>query len=265
MNDAGLRRCSTCGTVFPNTAEFFYKGMCQCKNCVKKKHKQYYEANRERTLERTKKWQEAHREHKSQYNAQYYEANSERLREGAKQYYEVHRERIRERSKQYYEAHREHILQYNAQYREANKEQIAEWMKQFSKQYYEANRERIREGAKQYYEANREVFRIRVQRRKARIKELPYTLTREEWEQALKYFGYRCAYCGKLEKLTQEHFIAVSHGGGYEKYNIIPACGKCNSSKGHRPFSCWYHMQPFYSEEREKRILQYVGMKGATA
>jgi 5-methylcytosine-specific restriction endonuclease McrA len=35
-------------------------------------------------------------------------------------------------------------------------------------------------------------------------------------------------------KLTQEHVIPVSRGGGTTAENIVPACGKCNSSKKDR-------------------------------
>lgn len=29
-----------------------------------------------------------------------------------------------------------------------------------------------------------------------------------------------------------EHLIPISMGGGTDKHNVVPACGKCNSDKG---------------------------------
>jgi hypothetical protein len=65
---------------------------------------------------------------------------------------------------------------------------------------------------------------------------LPATLTNEQWKETLKYYNYRCAYCGiheiELEKsLAQEHIIPVSRNGGFTKDNIVPSCGSCNSKK----------------------------------
>ena len=57
-------------------------------------------------------------------------------------------------------------------------------------------------------------------------------LTTEQWDEILKNFDYKCAYCGKkLDNPQREHFIPVSKGGGYTISNIVPSCVSCNSSK----------------------------------
>ena len=74
--------------------------------------------------------------------------------------------------------------------------------------------------------------RIRNQRREHRKQQLPATLTVKEWEHALEYFEWACAYCGEpSSELQQEHFIPLAKGGGYTKVNIVPACPDCNYSK----------------------------------
>ena len=74
---------------------------------------------------------------------------------------------------------------------------------------------------------------------------MPATLTLKQWEQIKKDFDYKCAYCGITEtehynqfneRLHQEHFYAMSKGGGLTHNNIIPACKSCNSSKGTKDF-----------------------------
>jgi len=79
--------------------------------------------------------------------------------------------------------------------------------------------------------------RSKDQRRHARKLSLPHTLTQAEWENILADYGYQCAYCDKTWldcKLTQDHVIPLSQGGGYTADNIVPACLSCNDKKGAR-------------------------------
>jgi hypothetical protein len=50
--------------------------------------------------------------------------------------------------------------------------------------------------------------------------------------------GLSCAYCGQAiedgVKLTLDHVIPVSAGGGNEETNLVTACLRCNSSRGAR-------------------------------
>ncbi len=85
-----------------------------------------------------------------------------------------------------------------------------------------------------------------------------FALSDDEWVQTVTYFGGCCAYCGSALKLTYDHFIPFSKGGSFTQDNIIPACGSCNSSKNNNDFKEWYAKQPFYSEEREQAILDYI-------
>lgn len=96
-------------------------------------------------------------------------------------------------------------------------------------------------------------------RRKSLEKELPHDFTVEQWENCKKYFDYKCCYCGKEEKLEQDHFIAITKGGGYEISNLVAACGTCNRSKNNRDFFDWFPAMPFYNEKQEKKILKYLG------
>ena len=59
--------------------------------------------------------------------------------------------------------------------------------------------------------------------------------------------------------LEQEHFIPLSKGGGYSMGNIIPACRACNASKSDKDFFEWYPEYKYYSEERENKILDFLG------
>lgn len=92
---------------------------------------------------------------------------------------------------------------------------------------------------------------------KRRNGEVP-ELTFQEWKEAIIFFGGTCAYCGSTirrnEKLTKDHVVPISKGGTTTPDNIIPACARCNSSKGQEELKTWYMKQPFFSQERLNRI-----------
>ena len=76
----------------------------------------------------------------------------------------------------------------------------------------------------------------------------------QDWYDSLAYFNGQCAYCGSTENLTVEHIVPISQFGANKRYNIIPACSHCNSSKSDQDILEWYPKQPFYSTERLLKI-----------
>ena len=58
--------------------------------------------------------------------------------------------------------------------------------------------------------------------------------SRYEWEEVKKNQDYTCLYCGKREpdiKLTKDHIVPVSQGGGLTAENTQALCKHCNSRK----------------------------------
>ena len=76
-------------------------------------------------------------------------------------------------------------------------------------------------------------------------------------------FNHCCAYCGfKSKRLTLDHVNAESKGGMDSWRNLVPACAKCNLSKGSKNLTDWYTAElPFYSQERLQRILNRYSVK----
>ncbi len=174
-------------------------------------------------------------------------------------------------------------LEYAHQYNEKNKEWLTEWLRQYRQkpreerrlynyEYYKAHplsqekkkdlSARRKGYRKLYNQTHKEEMRIKCQRRRAKKKQLPSTLTKAQWLDIKEHFNHKCAYCGKEESLTQDHFIPVVNNGEYTHNNIIPACASCNFSKGDRDFFLWYPKQEFYSKVREKQILKFLGYSG---
>lgn len=59
-------------------------------------------------------------------------------------------------------------------------------------------------------------------------------LTVNEWASIIRYYGSRCAYCGKRKKLQLEHIIPLSRGGKHTASNVVPSCKPCNCRKWKR-------------------------------
>ena len=77
-------------------------------------------------------------------------------------------------------------------------------------------------------------------RRRTRKRELPFTLTKDEWAFALEYWGHACAVCrepeGLFTALALDHFIALSDPAcpGTTATNAVPLCDglmACNTRK----------------------------------
>ena len=173
-----------------------------------------------------------------------------------KEYREAHKEYVAYKKKQWREENREHIKEVSDRWYGKNKKYVIERNKAYRTQHRSKNRKEKKE---QTPEERLEKRRIIDQRREARKKLLPATLTEEQWEIIKQYFNNRCAYCGKKLPLQQEHFIPLSKGGAYTHNNIIPACGQCNSHKHSKDFFEWYPGYRYYSKKREASILKFLG------
>lgn len=63
------------------------------------------------------------------------------------------------------------------------------------------------------------------------------THTLAQWLARVNFYGWRCAYCRKtltLKTLTKDHVIPVARNGSEFPSNLVPACKRCNQSKGNR-------------------------------
>lgn len=268
--------CTKCKKELPANDKYFrkvkpkYKLKSECRQCEreynKKYEKTYYKSNKERILKRS---------------SEYHKLNAEKRKEKMKEYYKNNRESRLEYQKEYHKNNRDIILAKGREFRanEENKELIKKRRKQFyqdnkdklkekfiqyrprklmlSKMWRERNKDKI----KIYNQKNKEIFEVNRQKRIAKKKELPNTLTAEQWIFIKDVFDNKCAYCGRELPLAQDHFIPLSKGGEYTVNNIIPACKSCNSSKRSEDFFKWYPNYEYYSKERERFILKYLEYK----
>jgi len=105
------------------------------------------------------------------------------------------------------------------------------------------------------------------EKRRSRKMNLISDLTQEEWNDTLRYFEHKCAYCGIEESecfgrhhkyLAQEHIVALTKGGHFTKNNIIPVCPVCNSSKGNKSLDAFYNRCDSFTTEMYKKVKDFV-------
>jgi 5-methylcytosine-specific restriction endonuclease McrA len=234
--------CTKCGKELPATTEYFYKWakgkfgvMAECKECWKSHTKKFKNDNKERYKEMDQR---------------YYEANKEQILAHNKQYYEANKEHISEVNKRYVSEHFEETKAYQKEWYLRNKENVAERYKRTSKKRKATQRK--------YRQEHKGKMNQYKRYRRAKKLSLPISFTNKQWDECKSLFNNRCAYCGKELPLTQDHFIPLSKNGEFTINNIIPACGRCNSSKCNRDFFEWYPKQKTYSKKREKKILNHL-------
>lgn len=109
--------------------------------------------------------------------------------------------------------------------------------------------------------------RIYEERRRARKQNTPDTLTSDDWQHCLDYFGGCCAVCGRppglFHIIAQDHWIPLSKGGGYTSGNIIPLCHSrkgdvdgCNTSKQDCDAAEWLIER--YGKRKAAKILAKI-------
>lgn len=142
----------------------------------------------------------------------------------------------------------EKVREHKRGWKKRNPDRVAAQHRKDAKLLYQRNRVEIRAKVNAYRAANvekirawwtsphgRMVRRLNTQRRNARVKALPATLTEAQWATMVAAYDGLCAYCPKpWEEI--DHVVPVSRGGGLVADNVLPACGACNVSKHNRAF-----------------------------
>ena len=59
----------------------------------------------------------------------------------------------------------------------------------------------------------------------------------------LSVYGPFCVYCGADNPTSVDHVVPVAAGGVTDLSNLVPACGRCNSSKRDRDLEEWLACQ----------------------
>ena len=166
-------------------------------------------------------------------------------------------DRIRAEKKIYGAENRERLNAYKKKWAEESGIDRTEYFRE----YRETNRSEINHRANERFKREdvKEKCRHTVIARRTRKKNAPATLTAEEWVECLEYFDYKDAYTGRpMRKVSRDHVIPLINGGGYTKDNIVPCENSINKRKNSSDMETWYRKQPFFTEERLRKIKQWT-------
>ncbi len=161
--------------------------------------------------------------------------------ERKRRYRERHPERVREQNRRWRQDNPEKKQAANAAWRESNPKKPVDPDQQraYSARWYRDNRERRNAAAAAWRRANPERQSEYQKRRRARRNGSEPDLTEEQWLEVVAEFDGRCAYCGGEGSIELEHVVPLARGGRHTRLNVVPACRKCNASKGAKLLAEW--------------------------
>lgn len=105
----------------------------------------------------------------------------------------------------------------------------------------------------------RERQRVAVQNARAAQAGLTGDLSLDQWMETVADFNGLCAYCQERPFEHLEHFIPIDAGGGTTVGNVVPACGRCNWSKGSDDPDL--PQLTFFSNDPRERVRQYLAAR----
>lgn len=246
-----LKRCSKCGSEYPATSDYFspdkqgtYGVTGQCKTCRRENTQKWRDENPGKVQEYSKNYYWTHREEQLAKNRDWHRNNKERRRKSHRDWYEKNADHARKKRRDWYQDNTDAAREYD-------------------QKRYEAKADEIRLHSRQWKAANPDKVQLQEQKRAARERGLPDTLTRLEWREAVKHWHGRCAYCGELfdrelRKQTLDHYIPLVSPNcpGTTAVNCVPACLTCNTSKGPKNASEW--LQQKFGEAHAVLVIKTI-------
>lgn len=202
-----------------------YNKGCRCEGCRTAKSEagqRHYKRNREKILERNRKWARDNPEKAADGARRRRQRNPERHRAAVRRW----RERNPERARLY-------ELAQNA--KPESKRRQRQWATE--------NRDRVNAAAAKWRANpdNQEKIRQAAKRRRAAMNGADVrAVSARDWCRLMDRCGHACFYCGSsVSEITVDHIIPISRGGRHSIGNIVPACKRCNSSKHDRLLVEW--------------------------
>jgi len=176
--------------------------------------------------------------------------NADRVRDYKNYYNDLHPEKNRERANRWYRANKSRARAANRARRQAMSPEKREAYNAYYRAYFQVKQYRKRNAKKiahrkymaaylkeylpRYRRANRERINASWHARRARVRAIGGSFTKEQWRALCKHFGNVCLCCGNRGRLTKDHVIPIEQGGLNTIANLQPLCRSCNSAKGTR-------------------------------
>jgi len=153
--------------------------------------------------------------------------NADRLREKRKAKYPEQKDYFTA----WRQANRDKSREYNRRFREKDPEHYL----QLLRNHYARHPDRRKASSRAWRLKNPDRNASLSAAYRARALQAPGSHTFAEWRQLLEEYGHKCFYCGRSDvPLTRDHITPLSAGGSNDISNIVPACLRCNQTKGGR-------------------------------
>lgn len=156
----------------------------------------------------------------------------------------ANQEKRRASNQKYYAANHEQIYAVNKVWRQANADRMLELfriryankreeIREKAAAYHIANKEAINERSAAWQKANPEKCRIQTHNRRAKVKAVGGTLSKDIYERLFKLQKGKCACCGKPlgSKGHLDHIMPIAMGGKNEDSNTQLLTQRCNNQK----------------------------------
>lgn len=239
-----MRRCTRCRSTKELTEFYANKrgrdGLtAACKECIREAAKQYRTERPERVRE-TNRTQRA--------------KNADRLREANRQWRLANPDKVAASKARARERDPLAAAERTRRWREANPERERENTRRWSRENAEYKRERARaygaqlpEGERarrlrEWRRANPEAHRVIAHRRRAAKRSLDFgDVTPEAMAAIFAAFDGQCAYCLNESATHVDHYVPLKLGGLHALDNLVPACTRCNTSKGAKAPEEWLY------------------------
>jgi 5-methylcytosine-specific restriction endonuclease McrA len=202
-----VKFCKTCGTektFYPHRkVEPDGPGDYKCRPCITSRMKEYLKANPEMVKKHRIK-------------------NRAKAAAGTRAWYQKNKEKARA-----------YAQRYRAEHPEWHKSSLREYRKRFPEKCATRESAWVRNNPEKVLAKNR--------RRYARKRGATVDLTPDEYN-AIQSAATHCFYCGRQrgrQRLAMDHIHPLSRGGHHTRRNLVPACQRCNSSKGYSFLDEW--------------------------
>jgi 5-methylcytosine-specific restriction endonuclease McrA len=220
----------------------------------------YYQAHRERLIEKSRAYREAHLDDCLTRNRVYREHNREGInaRKRARYIRKARRpaqpkEVAKAKLHAYYLKYKDEYAAYRQEWRLRNPERTRELNK---RALAKCSPEVRRQKRLAYNAANPERVKAWKARRRADKKGAVGTYTFEQWIARVEYHGWRCIYC-KIQltpvTISIDHMIPLCRGGSNWPSNLAPSCCTCNNRKYVSTYKEYVGLAPFVGWKRRSR------------
>jgi len=175
--------------------------------------------------------------------------------------------------KHFYKNNKNGIDGYSSRCIECEKKRATQWRKDNRERWLEIRRNRnqkpeVKKQMRKDAKASRErgVQKRWQEENPERVRELSknhrnHDITTTEWNNELRVFDYKCAYCDISEEEAKKrdkqnlHKDHIDSEGYNDIRNAAPACRGCNDTKWTFDMETWFREQPFFSKERLNKII----------